>query len=529
MKTRFFFLSLALASVMVSCTDRLSDQLQWDEGVMATLSDYEDVAGTRVAFNNSLTSFTWSNGDCIGVCRSSVLANGTAAFTLLKGGANVGNFINDSFSLNPKADYYAFYPFAVGTTASAFPIDITGQVQTANNSTAHIGKVNYMSAAFTTDDNGKASFTFSNIGTVIQLHFTAENEDTYGSLSISSSGAGFTTQASYNLKDNTITPSKTSSVFQVSFGEDGMHVYNGESVVVSAIVLPDDLSQSTLTFTIKNRAGAVVKKMALAGYAFSSGKLYHFYEDDSKGDPPYGGCPDGNHPHAIDLGLPSGTLWSCMDLGAINPTAAGVGFAWGQTDYVEKNDSNWSNYEFMTDSYSNQWGISKYQVADGQTDGVWYNGEGVFIGDNKTTLDQSDDAARKNWGGNWRMPTNEEAEELLNYTARGWVDNYNGTGVYGEVLYKKKTYGSYSLWDSHIFLRGTIQVGYGTNKWSLPLWTSSLQDKTQNAYYILIVHSLHHYDTNMLNKDASRTRKMGIRPVQSPASGDSGSQSGGRP
>ena len=514
MKTRFFFLSLALASVMVSCTDGLSDKLQWDEGVMATLSEYEDVAGTRVAFDNSLSGFTWSNGDCIGVCRSSVLANGTAAFTLLKGGANVGNFINDSFSLNPKADYYAFYPFAAGTTASAFPIDITGQVQTANNSTAHIGKVNYMSAAFTTDDNGKASFTFSNIGTVIQLHFTAENEDTYSGLSISSSGNGFTTQASYNLKDNTITPSKTSSVFQVSFGEDGIHVYNGESVVISAIVLPDDLSQSTLTFSIKNRAGAVVKKMDLAGYAFSAGKLYHFYEDDSKGDPPYGSCPDGNHPHMIDLGLPSGTLWSCMNLGAEKLSENGIQFSWGQTSFVEKNSSNWSNYEFMNESYSNEWGINQYQIADNMTDGIWYNGEGAFVGDNKTSLEPGDDAALKNWGKSWRIPSKKDFVELINYTYLVEVRNYNGTGANGCVLYKKKSNNTYTLWDTHIFIPLT---GYNWKNnpyrdWYYQVyWTSSLGSGTRHALGMMIYSSSIGGASGLY--DEVRINKHPIRPV----------------
>ena len=93
MKTRIFLLSLALASVMLSCTDKLSEQLMWDEGVMATIPGYEDADGTRVSFVNGLGNFRWSNGDCIGVCRSSSSSNGTAAFTLLKGGESVGNFI----------------------------------------------------------------------------------------------------------------------------------------------------------------------------------------------------------------------------------------------------------------------------------------------------------------------------------------------------------------------------------------------------------------------------------------------------
>lgn len=34
-------------------------------------------------------------------------------------------------------------------------------------------------------------------------------------------------------------------------------------------------------------------------------------------------CPDGNHPHWIDLGLPSGTLWRCCNAGALKPEEYG--------------------------------------------------------------------------------------------------------------------------------------------------------------------------------------------------------------
>ena len=35
-------------------------------------------------------------------------------------------------------------------------------------------------------------------------------------------------------------------------------------------------------------------------------------------------CPDSNHPHAIDLGLPSGTKWACCNVGAISRDGDGL-------------------------------------------------------------------------------------------------------------------------------------------------------------------------------------------------------------
>ena len=41
--------------------------------------------------------------------------------------------------------------------------------------------------------------------------------------------------------------------------------------------------------------------------------------------------------------------------------------------------------------------------------------------DDKTTLDSEDDAARVNMGGDWRMPTEAECQELLNNTTNEWA------------------------------------------------------------------------------------------------------------
>lgn len=41
-------------------------------------------------------------------------------------------------------------------------------------------------------------------------------------------------------------------------------------------------------------------------------------------------CPDENHPHAIDLGLPSGTKWACCNVGASRPEEYGTHLKWYQ-------------------------------------------------------------------------------------------------------------------------------------------------------------------------------------------------------
>lgn len=91
----------------------------------------------------------------------------------------------------------------------------------------------------------------------------------------------------------------------------------------------------------------------------------------------------------VDLGLPSGCLWSTCNIGASNSTQIGSYFAWGELDDKEK--YSWDTY-------------SGYQVN--------YDVCPDYGSDISGT---SHDAAHMLWGGSWRMPSISEAEELRIY------------------------------------------------------------------------------------------------------------------
>ena len=106
-------------------------------------------------------------------------------------------------------------------------------------------------------------------------------------------------------------------------------------------------------------------------------------------------CPDNNHPHAIDLGLPSGTKWACCNVGASTPGQYGYYFAWGETQ--PKNNYDWTNYAYWHDDN-----------GDEMVDAI----ELVNIGSDIAGTDY--DAATANWGSPWCMPTLEQIQELVN-------------------------------------------------------------------------------------------------------------------
>ena len=112
----------------------------------------------------------------------------------------------------------------------------------------------------------------------------------------------------------------------------------------------------------------------------------------------------------VDLGLPSGTLWATVNIGAGSPEEYGDYFAWGETE--TKTTFGWGNYRH----YNYDTGVyTKYSGSD------------------YPILLAEDDAACYNWGGDCRMPTAEDWEELMNncslvQTKLGGVDGWQITG-----------------------------------------------------------------------------------------------------
>lgn len=125
-------------------------------------------------------------------------------------------------------------------------------------------------------------------------------------------------------------------------------------------------------------------------------------------------CPDHNHPHAIDLGLPSGTKWACCNVGAFTPEGYGGYYAWGETS--EKGD-----YDCDTYAYYNL-----------NTDEFLYLGSDI--------AGSSYDVAHVRWGGSWVMPSCYKLDELINYCTQEWtiVNGVNGillTGPSGGQIF----------------------------------------------------------------------------------------------
>ena len=169
--------------------------------------------------------------------------------------------------------------------------------------------------------------------------------------------------------------------------------------------------------------------------------------------------PKPNGHDYVDLGLPSGTLWATMNVGASKPSDAGLYFQWGDTsgytaDQVGKDKQfTWDDYKFSIDGSPSN--FSKYTTTG-------------------ATLDLEGDAAHTNMGGSWHMPTPEQCQELIDNTTSEWTTQ---DGVNGRLFTSKKDFSKSifipaagNAWDGSLSDRGA----YGS------VWSSMLSASNVN-------------------------------------------------
>ena len=213
--------------------------------------------------------------------------------------------------------------------------------------------------------------------------------------------------------------------------------------------------------------------------------------------------PNGDYP--VDLGL--SVKWATCNVGATTPEEFGDYYAWGDTatyykpGYAQSESPEWkegkeagyavSTYKYYNNSNSD---LTKYCYDSNYGDGGYT--------DTLTVLTPDDDAAHYNWGGNWRMPTQAEFEELLDSCDYEYIrtDN-NGYGM--KFTSRKDPSQSIFLpgagWRQGTALRTSTHTDY---------WSSSLDTNNPNQAWILRFDRKNHYIVKY-----PRPYGLSVRPV----------------
>ena len=163
----------------------------------------------------------------------------------------------------------------------------------------------------------------------------------------------------------------------------------------------------------------VINNSSLTFTKGSSGYGYVAYYADkiTQNEPNY------NNRSYVDLGLPSGVKWAAYNLGATSPERLGNSYYWGETTTSIVNNTMYVN------------------VGDDISGNARY------------------DAARTQWGGDWRMPKFGDFYELV-YECDWYWSTYNGVNGY-------KVYGPNG---NYIFLPYTSSYYWSStsSQWSQP-------------------------------------------------------------
>ena len=289
---------------------------------------------------------------------------------------------------------------------------------------------------YATSTNATRNFTFTHKMALVKWTIKVNGVSNGDHCDIVLSGSGLQNFATLNPATGSLTPSQKS-------GTDGkitlkdVTLTNASGGTDLFLVVPPCTCSSGVTAKVTMTSGSNSGKLFIGklgdGSAFSLAENRYYTASNEFTLLP-----------AVDLGLPSGTLWATTNVGATSPEGYGDYFAWGETEpyYSSQSPLTWKTGKtagYLWASYTKfgtydssaypDYGFTKYNKTNGPT-----------------TLDAVDDAAAQhpNWGSAWRMPTQAEWNELLaaypqsttsGSKRRAWLANYNSTSVAGFAFY----------------------------------------------------------------------------------------------
>ncbi len=286
------------------------------EGIKISVNDFYGVGGhtysglakskRRVSLKydetNNKLKFSWTMGDRVAVFG----ANSEQQIGLQMKSINDENgltawFDSESYRLDEGKKYLAYYP-AINNLyqEQRIPMDYTGQVQDANNSTTHIGDKDYIVTPWTeTSGINNISFAFQHIGAVLWLNIKMpDNATQYRQVTLSADDAAFTESAKIDLPgvkmvtddgrqhvDPSCIVDKTMSK-ALTLNLTGNVTADADNMLkVWMMVLPADFTERTMTVTVTTANGDDLVYKTVPGKSFLPGMAYRLdFEGGSDGE-----------------------------------------------------------------------------------------------------------------------------------------------------------------------------------------------------------------------------------------------------
>lgn len=282
MKKFSFLLSVLAAWFAVGCTSDWEEtpevSLHSDvvENIKATILPMDgDETRTSVTMAGSGVRFSWAADDEIGIFPTEGYQIG---FPMKSGtGENASEFTGGGWGLKTTSTYASYYPFIPDyyLDKTAIPLDYTGQKQTGNGSSSHIGAYDYLSAPAATPVNGAINFTFSHLGVLVHFKVPVPKAGTYSKISLSTPDGTLYTTGKLNLTTNqtsNVTASKTSTM---SLDLSGVTLDTKGAILDAYMMMrPASLSDKTVNVVLTDGEGFTYST-SVTGANKSAGSLWN--------------------------------------------------------------------------------------------------------------------------------------------------------------------------------------------------------------------------------------------------------------
>lgn len=164
----------------------------------------------------------------------------------------------------------------------------------------------------------------------------------------------------------------------------------------------------------------------------------------------------------VDLGL--SVHWASYNVGATKPEDVGNPYAWGEV--TTKDKFTWENYRFTERMYNGNPVLTKYTESS------------------NVELSDDDDVACARLGGTYRMPRENEIQELIEKCRWEWTDvnsvkGYKITGPSGKSIFlpsKNFTVSGVELWHGYYWSKTRYSDSYGSTKWGVCILTTGVTE-----------------------------------------------------
>lgn len=469
--------TIAAIFALVSCNN------EWEQVVEATaqLQLSADIAPTRAGIN--ATHF--DEGDAIGVFAYSGYSGKESWNVKATTDSKSWHFEKPVNLFSESTTVYAYYPwnsYASEKHEYGFMVDATSQT-------------NYMVGydEVISNNNPKAQISFRHITSKVAFYIT--NSDAGVAIkSVTLNGEKLPVYGYYFIEAcyDSLRSDATQRIYSKNISNLGENRQKAEFLLfpdswdctVTLTVSYDDDSQYSTEFTLPSlkencsyaynvnitadkKSSIEISDVVIAPWD-TPDTMDEITINGTNVDEPAPGTENGHE--YVDLGL--SVKWATCNVGATKPEEYGDYFAWGETEpyyetgYAQLESPIWKSGKsagYSWNSYKYCRGTEFSFIKYCFTRGYGFNG---FI-DNKVVLDSDDDAACVNWGGEWRMPTRDEQDELRSnctwtWTIQGGHSGYkvtsksNGNSVFlpaagirqGSSLNSAGSYGRY--WSSSL-------------------------------------------------------------------------------